>query len=84
MLKHFIAFIASVVIAFVPAIIGNLTGPSQWYDDLEKLPLNPPNWVFGPVWTSLYLAMGIALYLIWRSYTASKLPAYIHLHSGDS
>jgi len=37
-----------------------------WYTALRKPPWTPPNWVFGPVWSALYLAMAVAAWLIWR------------------
>ncbi len=39
---------------------------TTWYPLLTKPPLTPPSWIFGPVWTALYLLMGISLYRVWR------------------
>jgi tryptophan-rich sensory protein len=47
------------------AITARSLGP--WYTGLRKSDLNPPNWVFGPVWTTLYTMMGVAAWLVWRS-----------------
>lgn len=41
--------------------------PGAWYEALRKPPLNPPGWVFGPVWTVLYVAMAVAAWRVWRA-----------------
>jgi len=56
-------------------MLGNfatLPNIAPWYDGLVKPPLNPPNWVFGPVWSLLYLLMGVAFYRILRSPDSSR------------
>lgn len=67
MLKNIVVFIASIIGSFTAGAVGSLaTIPNipTWYAALNKPPLNPPNWVFGPVWSVLYLLMGIALALV--------------------
>jgi len=43
-----------------------VTGTGSWYQQIERPTWNPPGWVFGPVWTTLYVLMGIALFLVWK------------------
>lgn len=51
------------------AVSGYLTnsGPDSWYDGLQKSPLTPPSWTFGVIWPALYLLMGLAAALVYRS-----------------
>ncbi|HEY6633705.1 MAG TPA: TspO/MBR family protein [Rhizobiaceae bacterium] len=47
-------------------LIGFLTAPGPWYEALTKPSFNPPNWLFGPVWTVLYVLIAVAGWRIWR------------------
>src|SRR5688572_7974466 len=59
------AFIAGTQLAGLIGVPFTTTG--SWYDGLEKAPFNPPSAVFGPVWTLLYVLVGLAGWLLWRS-----------------
>lgn len=50
------------------AIAGMFTSQAvpEWYATLNRPSFNPPNWIFGPVWTTLYILMGISFFLIWK------------------
>ena len=64
-----IKLIISIIIPFIAAAIGSFFTSSAvmtWYTTLQRPSFSPPNWIFAPVWTILYLLMGISLYLVWR------------------
>jgi translocator protein len=52
-----------------------------WFANLKKPIFNPPDWVFGPVWITLYFMMGISFYLIWKNENSSvtKIPIIIFI-----
>ncbi|KJF68947.1 TspO/MBR family protein [Rhizobium nepotum] len=57
-LAVYIIFVVAVVA--IGALIGVNNVPGEWYQSLQKPFFNPPNWIFGPVWTTLYVMIGIA------------------------
>jgi translocator protein len=72
-------FLLPVLCIALPLIVGifgsffTVGSISGWYAGLNKPAINPPDWIFGPVWTLLYILMGISLYLVLREGTERPL-----------
>jgi len=67
--------IVAIIICELAGVIGSIfTSQSvgSWYLTLQKPGFNPPAWIFGPVWTILFLLMGISLYLVWQKGLINK------------
>jgi tryptophan-rich sensory protein len=65
--KSALILIGAVLLCNCAGLLGTLvttTGPGSWYESLVKPSFNPPSWLFGPVWTLLYILMGISLFLV--------------------
>ncbi|MEM8700454.1 MAG: TspO/MBR family protein [Pseudomonadota bacterium] len=65
-----------VVVLAIGIFIGMQTAPGDWYRALEKPPFNPPNWIFGPVWTVLYVFIAIAG---WRTFKKAPRSAAMNV-----
>lgn len=68
-MKSKLMLILAILVCELAGVIGSFfTIPSigSWYSKLIKPSFSPPNWLFGPVWTILYLLMGVSAYLVWE------------------
>jgi tryptophan-rich sensory protein len=63
--KLFVSLVLPLGIGSIAGIFTSEAVPG-WYAMLNRPSFNPPNWLFGPVWTGLYLLMGFSLFLIWK------------------
>jgi translocator protein len=80
--SKFSKFLISIVISFAPGIIGiffTYDAIPTWYAGLDKPFFSPPNWIFGPVWSLLYLLMGVSFFIIWtaKQKESKKTDAYL-------
>lgn len=69
-MKNGLKLLISLALPLMVGFSGSLwtmTGPGTWFEQVRKPEWNPPGWLFAPVWTTLYILMGIALFLVWKS-----------------
>jgi translocator protein len=69
-LKNTVLLLFCIFICQLAGIIGSyftVNSIPTWYASLNKPYLNPPNWLFGPVWFTLYTLMGISLFIVWKN-----------------
>ena len=82
MLKNkFISFFLFFIITYSASFIGGMATISfkePWYSQLIKSNFNPPDWVFAPVWTTLYLMMTLAIWFYWHSKNREMNTVYIY------
>lgn len=80
--RDWIALVIFMALSFGAAFIGGLFTSASvdgWYRTLLKPAWSPPSWIFGPVWTLLYLAMAIAAWLVWRRRLFSNVSTALSL-----
>ena len=78
--SRWLGLLGWIAVTFLAAAVGSQFMPGEWYASLEKPAWNPPSWVFGPVWTTLYLLMAIAAWLVWRAYGFAGARAALTLY----
>jgi len=61
-----LGLVISLVLCLGAGWLGSQFQPGEWYSRLAKPSWTPPNWLFGPVWSALYVAMAVAAWLVWR------------------
>ena len=80
--NKFLSFLIFGFVTFSASFIGSIatiTSKEHWYSSLNKSGLNPPDWVFAPVWTTLYLFMTIAIWSAWHKNYKDLNIIYIYL-----
>ena len=82
MLKNkIVTFILFLSITFSASLIGGLATinfKEPWYSLLNKPMFNPPDWIFAPVWTTLYLMMTVAVWIFWHTKNKNINTIYIY------
>jgi tryptophan-rich sensory protein len=76
--------IISLVLSFAAAVIGSipisLGGGIAWQDSLNKPFFAPPNWLFGPVWSILFLITAVAFFLVWEKWPQKNAKTAVYLY----
>jgi tryptophan-rich sensory protein len=67
-IDRWLGLVVWIIVAFIPSLTAVFVETGPWYDALNRPAWTPPSWVFGPVWTLLYLLMGIAAWRVWATH----------------
>ena len=83
MRNKYLSLFIILAITFVASAIGGFTTSQfkePWYSSLTLSPYNPPSWVFGPVWTTLYVFMSLAIWKVWTKLYETKILIIYFIH----
>jgi len=83
MRNKYLSLFIILIITFVASAIGGFTTSQfkePWYSSLTLSPYNPPSWVFGPVWTTLYVFMSLAIWKVWTKFYETKILVIYFIH----
>ena len=81
--NKYLSLFLILLITFIASAIGGYTTASfkePWYSEIILPSYNPPSWVFGPVWTTLYVMMSVAIWKIWIKYFDTKILKIYFIH----
>ena len=81
--NKYLSLFLILLITFIPSAIGGLVTSyfkEPWYSEILLPSFNPPSWVFGPVWTTLYILMSIAAWSAWNKTSDKKLLQIYFIH----
>ena len=81
--NKYLSLILFLAITFAASAIGGYitaTFKEPWYSQIILPSFNPPSWVFGPVWTTLYIFMSLAIWIVWNKTNDNKIIKIYYLH----
>ena len=81
--NKYLSLFLILLITFIASAIGGYTTASYkepWYSEIILPSYNPPSWVFGPVWTTLYVMMSVAIWKVWIKYFDTKVLKIYFIH----
>ena len=81
--NKYISLALILLVTFVASGIGGFVTSSfkePWYSEIILPTFNPPSWVFGPVWTALYILMSVAVWIVWKKEADKKILKIYFIH----